>query len=57
MFFSSAKEINALISKEMLLLNKLTLSKLRFSLKGNLKKCTRLEEQKGTNTCLRSLLI
>ena len=41
----------------MSLLKKLTLSKLRFSLKENLKKCTRFEEQKGKNPCLRSLLI
>ena len=41
----------------MSLLKKVTLSKLRFSLKENLKKCTRFEEQKGKNPCLISLLI
>ena len=51
----------------MLPLKKLTISKLWFSLKENLKKCTRFEEQKGarsvfgclssTNPSLRSLLI
>ena len=41
----------------MLLLQKLTLSKLLFSLKEYLKKCTRFEEQQGINPCLRSLLI
>ena len=41
----------------MSLLKKLTLSKPQFSLKENLKKCTRFEEEKGTNPCLRSLLI
>ena len=41
----------------MSLLKKVTLSKLRFSLKENLKKCTRFEEQKGKNPCFRSLLI
>ena len=57
LFFISVKEINNLIRKEMSLLKKLTLSKLLFSLKENLKKCTIFEEQKGTNRCLRSLLI
>ena len=41
----------------MSLLKKLTLSKLRFSLKEKLKKCTRFEERKSTNPCLRSVLI
>ena len=41
----------------MSLLKKMTLSKLRFSVKENLKKCTIFEEQKGTNSCLRSLLV
>ena len=57
MSFSSVKETNNLTSEEMSLLKKLTLSKLRFSLKENLKKCTTFEEQKGTNPCVRSLLI
>ena len=57
MLFSSVKEINNLISKELSLLIKLTLSKPRFPLKKNVKKCTRFEQEKGTNPCLRSLLI
>ena len=48
---SSIKEINRLIWKGMSNIyywEKLTFSKLRFSRKENLKKCTNFEEQKGT---------
>ena len=48
---SSIKEINRLIWKGMSNIyywEKLTFSKLRFSWKENLKKCTNFEEQKGT---------
>ena len=48
---SSIKEINRLIWKRMSNIyywEKLTFSKLRFSRKENLKKCTNFEEQKGT---------
>ena len=51
MFFSSIEEINRFISKGMPNIyyqEKLTFSKLRFSRKENLKKCTSFEEQKGT---------
>ena len=51
MFFSSINEVNRLISKGMSNIyywTKLTFSKLRFSRKENLKKCTSFEEQKGT---------
>ena len=47
---SSIKEINRLIWNGMSNIyywKKLTLSKLRFSWKENLKKCTNFEEQKG----------
>ena len=49
MFFSLVKEINRLISKGMsntYYREKLTFSKLPFSRKENLKKCTSFEEQK-----------
>ena len=52
MIFSSIKEINRLISKEISNIyywENLTFSKLRFSLKENLKKCTSFEEQKSTS--------
>ena len=48
---TSIKEINRLIWKGMSNIyywEKLTFSKLRFSRKENLKKCTNFEEQKGT---------
>ena len=48
---ASIKEINRLIWKRMSYIydwEKLKFSKLRFSRKGNLKKCTNFEEQKGT---------
>ena len=48
---SSVKEINRLISKGMSNIyywEKLTFSKLPFSWKENLKKCTNFEEQQGT---------
>ena len=51
MFFSSVKENNKLINKGMSNIyyeEKLTLSKLWFSLKENLKKYTSFEKQKGT---------
>ena len=50
MFVSLIKEINMLIRKEMSNIynwEKLTFSKLRFSLKENLKKCISFEDQKG----------
>ena len=49
---SSIKELNRLIWKGMSNIycwEKLTFSKLRFSQKENLKKCTNFEEQKGTS--------
>ena len=48
---TSVKEINRLIWIELSSIyyrEKLTFSKLRFSRKENLKKCTSFEEQKGT---------
>ena len=51
MFFSSIKEINRLVSKgvsNIYYWGKQTFSKLRFSRKENLKKCTSFEEKKGT---------
>ena len=50
MFFSLIEEINRLISKGMSNIHyweKLTFSKVRFSRKENLKKCTSFEKQKG----------
>ena len=50
-YSSLVKEINRLIWKGMLNIyywEKLTFSKLQFSRKENLKKCTNFEEQKGT---------
>ena len=53
MFFSSSKEINRLVSKDMLknisYWEKLTFTKLWFFQKENLKKCTSFEKQKGTS--------
>ena len=50
MLFSSIKETNSLVSKVMsnaYYREKLTFSKLRFSRKENLKKCTALKSKKG----------
>ena len=51
MLFSSLKRINRLITK----LRKVTFSKLRFSWKENVKKCTSFEEQKGTRYIRRNV--
>ena len=48
MFFSSIKEINSEGMSIIYYCEKPMFSNLRFSLKENLKKCTSLEEQKGT---------
>ena len=53
MFFSLIKEMSRLICEgisNMYYWEKLTFSKLGFSPKGNLKKCTSFEEQKGAKS-------